>query len=1006
MKKLLLLLLLTIAGALAAQTALLTDNGLPIRQGYNIEWTRAADSVDGGVVYVWSDTAEGGRDLYAQKVDAAGNSVWDGDNATAGQQPVTVDNKLNRQEDPVVIGTTDGGVIVAWVEYCYDSNGDIFAQKLDANGNKLWNGDGVALCRNNNSQLSLNIVPDAAGGAYIVWEDGRGVGGDIYGTHVTANGTVATGWTTDGSPLATGYGTQGSTTLWQDEQGGAVMGYLSQAGQDYSLYAIRMAPDGTITWNRLLVDAEGSENAVKMCPDGTGNFFFAWLGQQGNLKHIYVKRVAAATGADMWPEAVQASSSDRIKANPRITKGADNSAIVCWEEQQADGYADISMQKVANDGSLPWGSDAHPLVVADFNQRNPRLVGDDNGGVVVIWDDGRLGSEDAMKDIYIQHVSSTGTDLLTANGMAVCDAANCQIDPLIKRSGGNYYMAWGDLRNNSVGIYYQVLNNSDQLLLADNGVCFRWGLSGDVVGSAFKTVYSGNGYWLVWEDNGYVKTRVMMQKINADNTLAFAANGIPVAPDQTANQYDGDSVVDAVTDGNGGIYVAWIAPAGAYKRIFWQHVSADGTLLNPAGMTCGYHMQGQRLPKLYYNAQENACYMGWSDARDDEYERNMIYAQKLVGNALAWGDDNVRVASISSSDLFLRGVVGNYYIYDDDFDIYVQHLNSDGTITTGWPTNGITLTDDPSVQSTPVATLVGDNLFVAWTDKRNGQADAYGQLIHPDGTMVWGTGTNGIPLMTGDNDQFQTVIASLNSKIYMALTNGVAGDSTSVGQVSMQRVDSNTGLCDWTNAIYLSVSNNPQENASLAVIQPGHALLSVWEEAYENGENTELRMAMYNPDGPQEGNTQFVVEEFFKQGKPQVLAMDNNVAGVAWADSRSSGKTEIVGLYAQKYSCPVVATQEQTPTAGKLVASNYPNPFNPSTTISYNLPQNGQVTLNVYNSRGQRVRALVSARQAAGQHTVTWNGTDDHGRNMASGVYFYKVETAGSSSVSKMLLVK
>ncbi len=89
-----------------------------------------------------------------------------------------------------------------------------------------------------------------------------------------------------------------------------------------------------------------------------------------------------------------------------------------------------------------------------------------------------------------------------------------------------------------------------------------------------------------------------------------------------------------------------------------------------------------------------------------------------------------------------------------------------------------------------------------------------------------------------------------------------------------------------------------------------------------------------------------------------------------------------------------------------MLLQNYPNPFNPSTTIRYQMAVPGHVTLTVYNILGQRIRTLVNGRKPAGGHEVAWDGLDAHGVPMSSGVYFYRLQTGGQSSVRKMVLVK
>jgi hypothetical protein len=85
---------------------------------------------------------------------------------------------------------------------------------------------------------------------------------------------------------------------------------------------------------------------------------------------------------------------------------------------------------------------------------------------------------------------------------------------------------------------------------------------------------------------------------------------------------------------------------------------------------------------------------------------------------------------------------------------------------------------------------------------------------------------------------------------------------------------------------------------------------------------------------------------------------------------------------------------------------NYPNPFNPETTIRYNLKENDTVTLEVYNVKGQLVKTLVNEAKAAGNHNVVWKGLDNNNHPVSSGVYFFKMYTGKYSSTKKMILMK
>lgn len=89
-----------------------------------------------------------------------------------------------------------------------------------------------------------------------------------------------------------------------------------------------------------------------------------------------------------------------------------------------------------------------------------------------------------------------------------------------------------------------------------------------------------------------------------------------------------------------------------------------------------------------------------------------------------------------------------------------------------------------------------------------------------------------------------------------------------------------------------------------------------------------------------------------------------------------------------------------------LLKQNYPNPFNPNTTIAFDLAKAGDIRIDIYNAKGQKVRELLSDNLSGGRHTVAWDGADDNGRSLASGIYLYRMIGATGSQTRKMLLLK
>jgi len=106
---------------------------------------------------------------------------------------------------------------------------------------------------------------------------------------------------------------------------------------------------------------------------------------------------------------------------------------------------------------------------------------------------------------------------------------------------------------------------------------------------------------------------------------------------------------------------------------------------------------------------------------------------------------------------------------------------------------------------------------------------------------------------------------------------------------------------------------------------------------------------------------------------------------------------------------PVPDVVSDIPEVFVFSTSNFPNPFNPYTTINFVVARHAlPVQLHIYNVRGQRIRTLLdgSTEFGAGSHDIVWNGRDDNGRNMSSGVYLYRIQAGDDVAVRRMLLMK
>lgn len=135
------------------------------------------------------------------------------------------------------------------------------------------------------------------------------------------------------------------------------------------------------------------------------------------------------------------------------------------------------------------------------------------------------------------------------------------------------------------------------------------------------------------------------------------------------------------------------------------------------------------------------------------------------------------------------------------------------------------------------------------------------------------------------------------------------------------------------------------------------------------------------------------------EGAIELIRFSGNIAGTFYLDDLR---------LITSVPPPTLVTEEYQATAPTTLAleNNRPNPFNSNTVIHYQLPETGQIELAIYNLAGQQVAQLVRDLRPAGRHAVRWDGRNDQGQALASGVYLYRLRAGDSVQVRKLLLLK
>jgi predicted lipoprotein with Yx(FWY)xxD motif len=359
----------------------------------------------GGAIIAWQDYRNGNYDIYAQRVNSSGVVQW----TTNG---VPICNAAFDQFGIAMISDGLGGAILTWEDNRSNvvNCPDIYAQRVDASGASLWTADGVSICNEASAQHGPRLVSDGSGGAIITWYDQRAGDFDIYTQRVASGGAVQ--WTTNGVATCTMATDQLKPDICSDGAGGVIITWYDyRATTDFNIYAQRQGPAGAIVWvvDGVVMNNNVGYDQInpKIVSDGTGGAIIVWQDYvTGTTSDIYAQRVAAA-GAVLWTATgVIICTAAGDQTNPQIVTDGNSGAFITWEDYRTPN-SDIYVQRIAANAAINWSATGYLICGADSDQTHPAMVSDGNLGAIVAWQDYRSGNY----DIYAQRFDISGTGI-------------------------------------------------------------------------------------------------------------------------------------------------------------------------------------------------------------------------------------------------------------------------------------------------------------------------------------------------------------------------------------------------------------------------------------------------------------------------------------------------------------------------------------------------------------------------------------------------------------------
>jgi hypothetical protein len=840
------------------------------------------------------------------------------------------------------------------------------------------------------SQDNACLVSLSDGGWLVVWDDNRRGARKIFGQRYNqAFNPVGQNEILAGSAVGTNYR---DARICADTLGRVYLYYRDQTRG--LVFGSRFNPDLTVDLSEFLVNdttsaAYAGPYDIAVFPDGRA--VIVWENYDLTGSTIQMRVYNAAGASVTGPDAVNTDGGGTQHWVPSVAVQAGSGFLVTWEDYR-NGQADVYARQFQADGT-PLAAEFAivPPPNDDAAQYEPQTVFSDSDGYLISWIDLRSGQE-----IYGQ-----------------------LYDPVTGLVGGNFLISAGDP---------QISN---------------WNLS--------LTASKESRLLATWSTSG------------GDNSIV----GLQYAPGLT--QPYGLAVMNLEVTGERSTPSAYFRSAEEFGLVWTEIQDGDGDirfmtfdtselrLFSPELQVNDDDRGAPSTSPFVIRATEWYDLIVWADKRNDAGD---IYVVPL-SNAGSAARGNIRVNQDTTADLqsepsaavsgtrslivwidsrALAGVPGQR-IYGRFGSLLADFSDNEFLISD---------TNQAAIKGSPrAAMLTGGQGLVAWSDRRSGSYQVWGRWLTDTGSLDGGefavsspaTDSINTDIQMGVDDAQQFYVVwhdknpaspSIKGKIYHSnksqagsftwtsslsgvAIDDIAADITTAGEIAVLFTGVDAGIrkaffvrlaSDGSELTApIEITDNPSADASHPAIAVGNNdyISTAWVDRRDG-----IRRVYYQLLDP--SLVSLGINEPISTVIPEFMEAPHTDAGrgrawFVWADPRQDG----LNIYASNLVYD--PTDVDQPGGDNLpmgldLAQNYPNPFNPSTIIRFSLPRAIDLTLAIYNVLGQEVTVLAEGHYPAGNHAVTWDGTNGQGEPVAGGLYLYRLESTEFSTTRKMILLK
>ena len=954
-----------------------------VREAQNIvcQKTSAPDG-QGNVISLWTQDLEGDNCLVANKFNAMGQALW--------TEPITIRASVEKKEQVQAVANSDGGCICGWIE---DFNGDAFSlrlQKISPEGALLWALDGQLISEVTGNPQQYLIKPNGIGGAALFvnpqpWSNGPGF---ALGYYFDAAGNYA--WASDRPQI--------QYAGWVDLQGlacsssedGVVVFYQVLTSQSRTNCFRRYTASGYNLWEQSYpaLSGEAGPHQILMTEDQVIYDFckVAWTDTRISVHNLYF-------GSGNWTVANGAE----FVVNPSPVPDA--------TLFKASFYGNIGQTWVAVSTAQNGTTSIRGYILNPYLEVLASQEIRSTDAVVEHLDS---CFDNTFKCFYAwtESYDTYGTKSLRAqvrdnySGEFVWPDTGKIICPVLDSDAGFAIHAW---ESGLLAVFVEPGQESESLrrraydfagnpLLPPEAEACATALSGSAWPYANLNV-GGCSIMIYTDTRDPSHTRLYYRQLDDSGASMLDPGEVLIC----SGLSNGLVFLDATT-GPGNTFAVLYNDSGVRLKTF----DLSGNALPPEGL-----LLGGQSSNLYTSARlschEGDYYAAWMERIGTA---TGVRGQRVSGGQLMWGADGIPLREAVSGGV--EGVgrpAGRYFTWTINLggtrQIRCKRLDTAGNLEPGWYPDGnlVFQVNDSNLYSPVWAALSGSDLLFCAAGYVSGPI--YGQKVLPDASLPWTM--DGILI----HDPPHMIKAGLVDERGLAVSwldnaNPLPGYYLQVLTPQGDFVYDQPGINLDTEL--------PQHSGymSLGRFDNGN-LLAVWSACYQPySESDDLYYRRFSAWGEMlEDAPQLLCAAPRVQNTPYISTPPGDNASICWADARAgifNQASPRYGVFAQLLNSGSSALPElpETPYALWLAPCS-PNPFSASSTIRWTQKDSAPALCSVYNLKGQLVKRFPSTAARAGEHQIVWNGDDDQGRTVASGIYFIRLQSGDQTRTRKIL---